>query len=106
MLCVWWFTHIRYDVELYQRIEQLIGKKLPLHATVEEEVMSLMERVSEAQRHAKMVRKYICLLYMCNSESATCTSILVAQELPSCMHYMVNSVSYRIIVFKTSRWRT
>ena len=49
--------HARYDVELYQRIEQLIGKKLPLHATVEEEVMSLMERVSEAQRHAKMVRK-------------------------------------------------
>ena len=51
------FLHTRYDVELYQRIEQLIGKKLPLHATVEEEVMSLMERVSEAQRHAKMVRK-------------------------------------------------
>jgi ATP-dependent RNA helicase DDX47/RRP3 len=51
------FFHPRYDVELYQRIEQLIGKKLPLHATVEEEVMSLMERVSEAQRHAKMVRK-------------------------------------------------
>lgn len=51
------FLHPRYDVELYQRIEQLIGKKLPLHATVEEEVMSLMERVSEAQRHAKMVRK-------------------------------------------------
>ena len=50
-------THPRYDVELYQRIEQLIGKKLPLHATVEEEVMSLMERVSEAQRHAKMVRE-------------------------------------------------
>ena len=49
--------HTRYDVELYQRIEQLIGKKLPLHATVEEEVMSLMERVSEAQRYAKMVRK-------------------------------------------------
>ena len=45
----------RYDVELYQRIEHLIGKKLPLHPTVEEEVMSLMERVSEAQRHAKMV---------------------------------------------------
>ena len=53
------FIYTRYDVELYQRIEQLIGKKLPLHATVEEEVMSLMERVSEAQRHAKMVRKTI-----------------------------------------------
>lgn len=54
--------HIRYDVELYQRIEQLIGKKLPLHATVEEEVMSLMERVSEAQRHAKMVRNFKMVL--------------------------------------------
>ena len=47
-----WF---RYDVELYQRIEQLIGKQLPLHPTVEEEVMALMERVTEAQRIARMV---------------------------------------------------
>ena len=45
----------RYDVELYQRIEQLIGKKLPCYPTVEEEVMMLMERVTEAQRYAKMV---------------------------------------------------
>jgi len=41
-------------VELYQRIEQLIGKKLPLYPTVEEEVLLLMERVTEAQRYAKM----------------------------------------------------
>jgi ATP-dependent RNA helicase DDX47/RRP3 len=39
---------------LYQRIEQLIGKKLPLYPTVEEEVLCLMERVSEAQRMARM----------------------------------------------------
>ena len=45
----------RYDVELFQRIELLIGKKLPLYQTVEEEVMALMERVGEAQRYAKMV---------------------------------------------------
>ncbi|XP_041363605.1 probable ATP-dependent RNA helicase DDX47 [Gigantopelta aegis] len=44
----------QYDVELYQRIEHLIGKQLPLFKTEEEEVMLLMERVSEAQRHAKM----------------------------------------------------
>lgn len=44
-------------MELYQRIEQLIGKKLPLYTTVEEEVLLLMERVTEAQRYAKMVRK-------------------------------------------------
>lgn len=53
-LCFFFFC--RYDVELYQRIEQLIGKKLPLYPTVEEEVMLLMERVTEAQRYAKMVR--------------------------------------------------
>ncbi|KAH7944396.1 hypothetical protein HPB52_018985 [Rhipicephalus sanguineus] len=47
----------QYDVELYQRIEQLIGKKLPLYETVEEEVMSLVERVTEAQRFAKMELK-------------------------------------------------
>ena len=46
-------------MELYQRIEQLIGKKLPLYPTVEEEVLLLMERVTEAQRYAKMVRKYV-----------------------------------------------
>lgn len=43
-------------MELYQRIEHLIGKKLPLHNTVEEEVLSLKERVCEAQRYARMVR--------------------------------------------------
>lgn len=49
------FHSLRYDVELYQRIEHLIGKKLPLYKTEEEEVMQLMERVTEAQRYAKMV---------------------------------------------------
>ena len=52
---------VRYDVELYQRIEQLIGKRLPLHHTVEEEVMSLMERVTEAQRYARMVSGWVGL---------------------------------------------
>lgn len=47
----------QYDVELYQRIEQLIGKKLPVHPMVEEEVMLLVERVTEAQRHAKLELK-------------------------------------------------
>ncbi|XP_063825821.1 ATP-dependent RNA helicase DDX47 [Ostrinia nubilalis] len=40
----------QYDVELYQRIEQLIGKQLPLYPTDESEVMVLQERVAEAQR--------------------------------------------------------
>merc|ERR550519_1977289 len=44
----------QYDVELYQRIEHLIGKKLPLYNTVEQEVMTLVERVAESQRFAKM----------------------------------------------------
>jgi len=44
----------QYDVELYQRIEFLIDKKLPIHPMVEDEVMLLVERVSEAQRYAKM----------------------------------------------------
>lgn len=45
----------RYDVELFQRIEHLLEKKLPLYETVEEEVMLLSERVAEAQRYAKLV---------------------------------------------------
>nr|CAI5837251.1 unnamed protein product [Callosobruchus analis] len=49
----------QYDVELYQRIEQLIGKQLPLYKTEEDEVMILQERVAEAQRIAKMEMKDI-----------------------------------------------
>ncbi|XP_042371376.1 probable ATP-dependent RNA helicase DDX47 [Plectropomus leopardus] len=45
----------QYDVELFQRIESLIGKKLPAFPTQEEEVMMLVERVSEAQRFARLV---------------------------------------------------
>merc|ERR1711874_372047 len=47
----------QYDVELYQRIEHLLGKKLPLYPSVEEEVMLLGERVAEALRLAKTEMK-------------------------------------------------
>jgi len=47
----------QYDVELYQRIEHLIEKKLPEYRTQEEEVMVLNERVSEAQRFARTEMK-------------------------------------------------
>ena len=42
----------QYDVELYQRIEHLIGKKLEAHPCDEAQVMTLLERVSDAQRTA------------------------------------------------------
>lgn len=51
----------QYDVELYQRIEQLISKQLPLYSTQEEEVMVLEERVAEARRIVKMVRLIISI---------------------------------------------
>ncbi|KAJ7559932.1 hypothetical protein O6H91_04G107300 [Diphasiastrum complanatum] len=44
----------QYDVELFQRIEQLIGKKLPAFPAEQEEVLLLLERVNEAQRIATM----------------------------------------------------
>ena len=47
----------QYDVELYQRIEHLIGKKLPAFPAEENEVMQFSDRVSEAQRFAKMELK-------------------------------------------------
>ncbi|GAB6020390.1 putative ATP-dependent RNA helicase ddx47 [Chamberlinius hualienensis] len=43
----------QYDVELYQRIEHLIGKKLSEYEAETKEVMVLEERVAEAQRIAK-----------------------------------------------------
>lgn len=42
-------------MELFQRIEQLVGQKMPQFKTEEEEVMQLQERVSEAQRIAAAV---------------------------------------------------
>ena len=56
-MCWIFFSFVRYDVELYQRIEHLIGKKLPLYETVEEEVMVLVERVTQAQHHARQEMK-------------------------------------------------
>merc|ERR1719245_1366073 len=43
----------QYDIELYQRIEKLMGKKLDEYPTKSEEVMVLGERVAEAQRFAQ-----------------------------------------------------
>ena len=42
----------QYDVEVYQRLEGLLGKRLPEYKTDEETVLVLLERVSEAQRLA------------------------------------------------------
>eukprot|EP00934_Nitzschia_sp_Nitz4_P008877 Nitzschia sp. Nitz4//scaffold252_size28738//21085//22617//NITZ4_008100-RA/size28738-processed-gene-0.29-mRNA-1//-1//CDS//3329544278//8867//frame0 len=42
----------QYDVEVYQRLEGLLGKKLPEYKLDEEIVLVLLERVSEAQRLA------------------------------------------------------
>lgn len=47
----------QYDLEMYQKIEHLIGKKLPLYETVESEVMILLERVVEAERLAKIEQR-------------------------------------------------
>ena len=42
----------QYDIELYQRIEQMISKTLPAFPCTKEAVMVLQERVSEAARQA------------------------------------------------------
>jgi ATP-dependent RNA helicase DDX47/RRP3 len=42
----------QYDVEGYQRIEQLIGKRLPIYDVPKEAVGLLQARVYEAQRIA------------------------------------------------------
>ena len=50
-------TFTSTDVELYQRIEHLLGKQLPKYEIEEDEVMALQERVGEAQRTAKLELK-------------------------------------------------
>lgn len=42
----------QYDIELYQRIEEMIGKKLDAYPVPAEAIAILQERVQEAQRHA------------------------------------------------------
>lgn len=44
----------QYDIELYQRIEKLIGKKLDAYDCEESSVLLLLERVTEAQRIASL----------------------------------------------------
>uniref|UniRef100_A0A8C4Q1B7 RNA helicase n=1 Tax=Eptatretus burgeri TaxID=7764 RepID=A0A8C4Q1B7_EPTBU len=68
----------QYDVELFQRIEQLIGKKLPEFPTREDEVMMLVERVSEAQRFALGVCPIDCfrVRWLCNDPPLNTISLL------------------------------
>ena len=47
----------QYDIELYQRIEELLGKKLPLYPTDKNAAMALHDKVGEAQRTAIMQMK-------------------------------------------------
>ncbi|KAL3833418.1 hypothetical protein ACJIZ3_008154 [Penstemon smallii] len=44
----------QYELEWYLQIEKLIGKKLPQYPAQEDEVLSLMERVTVAKRIAQM----------------------------------------------------
>ncbi|CAK4084874.1 unnamed protein product [Aphanomyces euteiches] len=47
----------QYDVELYQRIEHLLGKKLDAYPCEESTVLVMLERVGEAQRAATIELK-------------------------------------------------
>eukprot|EP00127_Corallochytrium_limacisporum_P002288 Clim_evm76s109 gene=Clim_evmTU76s109 len=47
----------QYDVELLQKIEHVVGKKMTAFPTEEDEVMLLQERVGEAQRYATLEMK-------------------------------------------------
>ncbi|CAG7896003.1 unnamed protein product [Brassica rapa] len=47
----------QYELEWYLQIEKLIGKKLPEYPAEEDEVLSLLERVSEAKKLSAMNMK-------------------------------------------------
>lgn len=44
----------QYDVELFQKIEQLTGQQMEVFPTQQEAVLLLLERVNDAQRIATM----------------------------------------------------
>lgn len=48
---------VQYDVELYQRIEHLLGRKLDAYPCEEDTVLVMLERVNEAQRMATIEMK-------------------------------------------------
>lgn len=47
----------QYDLEIFQRIEAALGKKLDPYPSEKEEVMAFQARVEEAQRHARIEMK-------------------------------------------------
>ncbi|KAI1655183.1 DEAD-domain-containing protein [Daldinia decipiens] len=49
----------QYDLEIYQRIEAALGKKLGEYETSKEEVMVFKRRVEEAQRHSRNEMKHL-----------------------------------------------
>ena len=51
----------QYDIELYQRIEHLIGKKLPLYETVDDEVMAFRDGDEIMIRFQHLLFKIILL---------------------------------------------
>jgi len=63
----------QYDVELYQRIEELIKRKLPVFPASDEQAMILVERVNEAQRIAATQLKELGLVKSLNNTSSAGT---------------------------------
>lgn len=45
----------QYDVEFYQRLEQLLDKKMAEYPLEKDQVLMLQERVAESQRYANLV---------------------------------------------------
>ncbi|RVX11478.1 DEAD-box ATP-dependent RNA helicase 10 [Vitis vinifera] len=54
----------QYELEWYIQIEKLIGKKLPEFPAQEEEVLLLLERVTEAKRISQMVVLFSNFLFL------------------------------------------
>ncbi|RWR85715.1 DEAD-box ATP-dependent RNA helicase 10 [Cinnamomum micranthum f. kanehirae] len=58
----------QYDVESFVQIEELIGKKIPVFACKEDEVLLLLECVTEAKRISLMVLESLNLHEMLSTE--------------------------------------
>jgi len=61
----------QYDVENYQKVEHMLGSKLPLYKAEEEEVLLFYERVQEAERIASHEMKGLSSSKNDDDESAT-----------------------------------
>ena len=85
-------------MELFLRIEQLLGHKIPVYEPNKDSVMVMMERVTEAQRIAKLVRNVLLSFTCCSISCLTLQHLNFRRKCKLTVVYnMLDSVKLSVI---------